>query len=154
MQEPTVVGICICAQAGEPMVALTEVEAVAGHGLLGDRYAVGHGSFNKGRTGARQVTLMNAQFFVNSGFDFIDSRRNLFVSGVELMWLIGKKFKLGEVELKGVKYCDPCERPRNLSKKEYSFKEAFFDRGGLIAEVVTSGTITVGDTVTVPPKGY
>ncbi len=69
--------------------------ADAGLGLRGDRYSTGNGSFNKDKPGSRQVTIMNSIFFEGSGFEFKDSRRNLFVEGVELMWLIGRDFQIG-----------------------------------------------------------
>lgn len=147
-------GICIGGVAGKPMQEVSEVLAIAGQGLDGDRYATGDGSFNKGKPGSRQVTLMNAIFFDGSGFQFKDSRRNLFVEGVELMWLIGREFQVGAARLRGVKYCDPCQRPSKLSGNATSFKEAFFDRGGLIADVLESGVIGMGDEVVPPPKGY
>ena len=150
----TVVAICICPIAGETMQHVQEVEAVARQGLKGDRYATGEGSFNKGKQGNRQVTLMNTVFFDGSGFEFKDSRRNIFVQGVELMWLIGREFQIGTARFRGVKYCDPCTRPSKLSGKQKSFKETFFDRGGLIAEVIEDGTIKTGDWVVPPPKGY
>ena len=146
--------ICITAVAGELMEEVSEVEAITGQGLKGDRYATGEGSFNVGSLGSRQVTFMNAIFFEGSGFDFRDSRRNLFVEGVELMWLIGREFQVGTARFQGIKYCDPCQRPSKLSGKSKSFKEVFFDRGGLIAEVIETGVIRLGDKVTPPPKGY
>ena len=146
--------ICITAVAGEPMEEVSEVEAIIGQGLKGDRYATGEGSFNVGSQGSRQVTFMNAIFFEGSGFDFRDSRRNLFIEGVELMWLIGREFQVGTARFRGIKYCDPCQRPSKLSGKSKSFKEVFFDRGGLIAEVIETGVIRLGDEVTPPPKGY
>ena len=76
------------------------------------------------------------------------------VKNVELMWLIGKEFQIGTAKMRGVKYCDPCERPTKLSGKEKSFKEAFFDRGGLVAEVIESGVIKQGDDIILPSKGY
>ncbi len=154
MSQGRVVAICLSPAAGAPMQQVEEVEAVAGQGLKGDRYATGEGSFNKGKQGNRQVTLINAQFFPESGFDYIDSRRNLIVSGVELMWLIGREFVIGNARIRGVKYCDPCLRPSKLSGKERSFKESFWDRGGLIAEVIEGGIIRTGDSVIPPEKGY
>ena len=130
------------------------VEVLAGAGLKGDRYATGVGSFNKGKQGKRQVTLINGIFFEESGFDYVDSRRNIVTMGVELMWLIGQEFQIGTARFRGVKYCDPCNRPSKLSGKEKSFKEMFFDRGGLIAEVIQDGVIKVGDLVIPPPKDY
>lgn len=136
------------------MIEMQEVEVIAGRGLKGDRYATGSGSFNKDTPGKRQVTFMNSIFFPGSGFEFKDSRRNLFVEGVELMWLIGREFTLGTARFKGLKYCDPCNRPSKLSGKQMSFKEAFFDRGGLVAEVLESGITVIGDPLIPPPKGY
>lgn len=154
MAQGTVVALCLCSVAGEPMQAVQEVEALTGAGLKGDRYCTGEGSFNKGNQGRRQVTLINALFFEATGFQYLDSRRNIVTSGVELMWLIGREFQIGPVCFRGLKYCDPCNRPSQLCGKKQSFKEAFFDRGGLIAEVVEGGTIRVGDVVIPPPKGY
>ncbi len=150
----TVVGIFVHAKAGEPMQQVQEVEAVAGKGLSGDRYCAGEGSFNKGAQGKRQVSLINAIFFEGSDFEYADSRRNIVVKDVELMWLIGREFKIGEALFRGVKYCDPCEKPKSSQNKEKIFKEEFFDRGGLIAEVLVSGVIKTGDAIISPPKGY
>lgn len=150
----SVAAVCICPVAGGEMQYVDEVEAIAGQGLRGDRYATGEGSFNRGNQGNRQVTLINSVFFAGSGFAFADSRRNIVTTGVELMWLIDREFDIGTARLRGVKYCDPCNRPSKLSGKERSFKEVFFDRGGLIAVVVTGGIIRVGDPVIPPPKGY
>jgi hypothetical protein len=151
----TVAAICICPVAGGAMQQVDKVKAIAGHGLEGDRYASGQGSFNKREgLGVRQVTLINGQFFPGSGFDVTDSRRNIVTEGVELMWLIGREFQIGTARFRGLEYCDPCMRPSKLAGKQLSFKEAFFDRGGLIAEIIEDGLICVGDAVIPPPKGY
>lgn len=149
-----VVAIYIGRSAGERMESVQSVLAIAGAGLQGDRYCVGNGSFNRGVVGKRQVTLMNAVFFSGSGFTFEDSRRNIFTEGVELMGLIGNEFQISSVRLRGVKYCDPCKRPSALAGKTESFQDMFFDRGGLVAEVVQGGIISVGSAVVPPDKGY
>jgi MOSC domain-containing protein YiiM len=69
------------------------------------------------------------------------------------MALVGKEFMIGGVRMRGVKYCDPCDRPDKLSKK-IGFRERFSDRGGLIAEIINDGIIRLGDLVVPPPKGY
>ncbi len=149
-----ILGIYVAPKAGDPMQALDEVVAEANKGLVGDRYLGGNGSWNKGRQGKRQVTLINGIFFPGSGFEYQDCRRNLITEGVELMWLIGQDFQVGEAMFRGVKYCDPCMRPSKLAGKSRSFQEAFYDRGGLIAEVLQSGLISVGDAIIPPKKGY
>ena len=71
------------------------------------------------------------------------------------MRLIGQEFLIGATaRFRGGKYCDPCSRPSQLARKEQSFEEVFFDRGGLVAEILESGIIRVGDTVFPPIKGY
>jgi MOSC domain-containing protein YiiM len=154
MSKGSVAAICIGAEAGGIMREVQEVFAVTGNGLQGDRYLDGNGSFNKGKSEKRQVTFMNAMFFPGSGFTYPDSRRNIFTNKVELMDLIGKPFSIGEVMFEGVKYCDPCTRPNRLAGIEKSFRETFFDRGGLVASVTRGGIIRVGDTVIVPKKNY
>jgi len=152
--EPRVIGIFICSVAGERMQEVLEVEAIAGAGLKGDRCCAGEGSFNKRKQGKRQVTLINGMFFEGSGFYYPESRRNIVTMDVELMWLIGKEFRIGAAKFRGVKYCDPCNRPNTLCGKEKSFKEAFFDRGGIIAEIIQGGLIKVGDSIIPPLKDY
>ncbi|HJV32403.1 MAG TPA: hypothetical protein VJ694_00065 [Patescibacteria group bacterium] len=154
MANGTVLAICISPAAGAPMRSVDSVMALAGLGLEGDRYAAGEGSWNKGRPGKSQVTLVNGLFFPGSGFDHLESRRNIVTMGVELMDLIGKEFAVGDAKLRGVRYCDPCQRPSVLAGKSVSFKEAFHDRGGLVAEVLESGLITVGCAIVPPPKKH
>ena len=154
MGKGTVVAICIAPAAGAPLRKVPNVLALAGRGLEGDRYASGNGSFNKGAPGKRQVTLMNHLFCKETGYSLPEMRRNIFTRDVELMWLIGREFTIGEATFRGVKYCDPCERPKNLAGSPVSFQQKFFDRGGLVAEVVVGGLIRVGDAVIPPPKGY
>jgi hypothetical protein len=58
-----VVAIFIAPIAGGKMEEVETVEAIAGAGLAGDRYSMAEGSFNRGRPGRRQVTLINSVFF-------------------------------------------------------------------------------------------
>ncbi|MBP7006402.1 MOSC domain-containing protein [Patescibacteria group bacterium] len=155
MPNGVVEAICIAPEAGLPMRMVERVEAIAGKGLLGDRYASGAGSFNKKvGVGTRQVTLMNACFFEGSGFVYGHSRRNIIVRDTELMWLIGREFLVGAARLRGLEYCDPCMRPSKLAGKSLAFMDVFQDAGGLMAEVLEGGLIHVGDAVVPPPKGY
>lgn len=133
------------------MQEVEEVAAVSGSGLRGDRYFSGEGSWNKGEPGKRQVTLINDRFFRDTNFMFAQSRRNLVVSGIELMWHIGREFQVGRARFSGIKYCDPCTRPGKLAGRGHDFQEEFFDCAGLIAEVSVGGIIRLGDPV-IPAK--
>ena len=97
------------------------------------------------------MTLINSIFFQDSGFEYAESRRNIVTHGVELMWLIGREFQLGKARFRGQYYCDPCLRPTRLSGKTETFLEVFSDRGGLVAEILASGTIRKGDLISPKP---
>ncbi len=154
MENGTVLAIFIRHIAGAPMQLVNEATALAGQGLMGDAYSRGEGSYSQGKVGRRQVTLINGAFFPGSAFNHADSRRNIVTDGVELMRFIGYEFRIGGVLMRGVKYCEPCDRPSRISGNKESFEKTFFDRGGIIAEILKTGPIRVGDLVVPPPKGY
>lgn len=156
-QYPKLLAIFTAHNAGGQMESRNEAWARAGRGLEGDRYCTGHGSWNKDQVGHRQVTFINATFFPdghNNLFSWAETRRNLVVQGVELMWLIGREFEIGDAKFRGVKYCDPCERPSRLIGTSRSFHDTFQDRGGLVAEITGDGIIVVGNNVIIPKKRY
>jgi MOSC domain-containing protein YiiM len=150
--------IYIAPGAGACMHPLTEVEARAGRGLVGDRYEAGIGFYSDRPTdpGAREVTLFEAEALdalrADHGLDLSpgEHRRNLTVRGVRLLDLLGQRFQVGEVVLEGVKDCPPCEHLVQLVGKPVL--EPLLARGGLRARVLQSGTIRVGDTVSVHPR--
>ena len=55
------VSIYLASAAGAPIRAVPEVEALAGRGLAGDRYADGAGSFSRWPGKGRDVTLITAE---------------------------------------------------------------------------------------------
>jgi hypothetical protein len=157
MVNGNVVAIFIASIAGGKMEEVEIAEAIAGAGLGGDRYSTAEGSFNRKRPGRRQVTLINSIFFHDSGFEYVESRRNIVTHGIELMWLIGREFQIGTARFRGQYYCDPCLRPSRLSGKTEKFLEVFSDRGGLVAEIIESGTIKKGDLISLkalPEEAY
>ena len=70
-------------------------------------------------------------------------RRNIIVSGVHLNSLIGKRFKIGDVEFEGLAHCSPCTWMNAVMKKgAYGSMKG---RGGLRAKVVSGGLLEQGD---------
>ena len=63
MANGNVVAIFVSPVAGGKMEEVEIAEAIAGAGLVGDRYSTAEGSFNRKRPGRRQVTLINSVFF-------------------------------------------------------------------------------------------
>lgn len=133
------------------MQALTEVRAVAGRGLEGDRYFREIGTYSRTSGPDRQLTLierealeaMERDYGVN--LDPGEARRNLVTRGVPLNHLVGRTFRVGEVELRGVRLCEPCRHLARLVQADVV--PGMVHRGGLRAEILTTGIIRVGDRV-------
>ena len=148
----SVISIQIAKVGAGPMTSVPEVQAIAGKGLEGDRYFDGTGTFSKKIDPAHEITLIEAEAIeaiqIESGIQLapIQSRRNLVTRNVPLNHLVGREFTVGKVVLRGLRLCEPCGHMEKLSGKQ-GVRSALLHRGGLRAEILTSGTIRVGDSV-------
>ncbi|GAB5525624.1 MAG: MOSC domain-containing protein [Roseivirga sp.] len=131
---------------GLPLTSVDAVQAIAKVGLEGDHYA------SKG--GKRQVTLILREHISTVasmvGMDEIDPsllRRNIVISGINLLALKGKRFHLGTAVLEYTGECHPCSRmEENLGDGGYN---AMRGHGGIRCRVLESGVIGVGDELVV-----
>ena len=151
MWEGVVVSIHMAGSASEPMQTVAEVRAVAGKGLDGDRYFLGTGYYSKKPGTGRALTLIELESIealqgeLGIALAPNDSRRNIVTRGVPLNHLVGRDFRVGEVTLRGVRLCEPCQYLEGLTgQKVYA---GLIHRGGLRAEILTDGVIYVGDVV-------
>ena len=126
------------------MLPVEVAEATAGKGLSGDRYASG--------SGKRGITLIQAEHLpviaALSGHAEIapaSLRRNVLVSGIPLVALKGRRFRIGQLLLEGTDDCDPCSRMEDaLGPGGYN---AMRGMGGLCARILEGGSLRVGDAV-------
>lgn len=142
--------IGIAAEAGGPLESVTEVAAIAGHGLEGDRYGADAGEFSDGTAGKRDLTLISVEGLAALAADGIElshleSRRNVLVSGIDLNALVGHSFRIGEIECFGNERCVPCAHLQRLTKP--GVLRGLVGRGGLRAGITRGGTLRVGDEV-------
>lgn len=113
-------------------------------GLEGDR-------FNSKISKKRAVTLIQKEHLdvvesiLKKEIDPKLTRRNIVVSGINLLSLKGQQFRIGEAILEGTGECYPCSRmEENLGPGGYN---AMRGHGGLTAKVIKEGLIKTGDQV-------
>ncbi|HUO42262.1 MAG TPA: MOSC domain-containing protein [Methylomirabilota bacterium] len=146
-----VIAIQITSSAGEKMVSIREVKAIAGKGLEGDRYLSERGKFSDKPGPARQLTLIELEAIEalqredSIELSPLESRRNIVTRGVPLNHLVNKRFRLGDVVARGVKLCEPCEYLEEVTQKKVI--SGLTHRGGLRAEILQGGIIRVGDKI-------
>ncbi len=109
-----VVGVYLAAAGGLAMRSVQAAVAVAGQGLVGDRYQTGTGQWCYDRRLYDDVTLIAAEALDAAGAEHGvhlqagEARRNLETCGVDLQALVGRTFQIGEVVLRGNRACEPC----------------------------------------------
>ena len=146
----TVESIHIAATAQGAPQSVVQVAAIPGAGLEGDRYALKLGTFYK-PTPDRELTLIEAEALEALGRDYQvelaagDARRNIVTRNVPLNHLVGKEFGIGDVRIRGIRLCEPCDHLQRVTGKPVI--KGLLHRGGLRAQILTAGTIRVGDVI-------
>jgi MOSC domain-containing protein YiiM len=128
-----------------PMRVVLEAELLSARGILGD-----HTSERGSKK--RQVSLIQAEHLpvvaalsgrASVGAELL--RRNLVVSGINLLALRSTRFRIGAALLEGEGTCDPCSKMEvALGLGGYN---AMRGHGGILATVLEGGPIRVGDLV-------
>lgn len=129
----------------EVMKVVESARLVIGKGIIGDRF---NGNINS----KRQVTLLQQEHIAVIAALLHQQhvapsllRRNLMISGINLLALKDQYFSIGEIILKGTGYCHPC------SKMETQFGAGGYNairgHGGITAKVIKEGSIRLQDKV-------
>ena len=129
---------------GEPMREALQATVHPGRGL---------DSENR-KTGRREVTLLAAEAWADAchelGVDisWLVRRANLLIEGVDLGATIGQVISIGPVQIRIHGETKPCGI---MESQQAGLRDALKPnfRGGVHGEVLTGGTIRVGDPVSV-----
>jgi hypothetical protein len=156
-QQGVVEALAIAAAATAPMQVVASARAIAGRGLAGDRYAAQAGTFSSHSPSAKgyDLTLIEAEVLEDlvlpdgQRLSFPGARRNILTRGVGLNGLVGRRFLIGDVECLGQRLCEPCVHLQRLSGP--GLLKPLIHRGGLRADILTDGEISVGATVQASP---
>lgn len=140
----SVEAIFISAKRGELPHRVEAVRAMAGKGLEGNRY------FDTGRP-EQELTLVEAEQLervaAEDGLD-IDAAatgRNILTRGVDLNALVGKRFRVGAIECRGIELCEPCTTME--ARTVPGAIKALTHRAGLNAEILVDGELRPGDEI-------
>lgn len=148
--------IHIAPAASAGMQELEQANLVAGRGIEGDRYFLGTGTYSP-KPDAREVTLLEIEVLealarndppLQAGPIRIapgDHRRNLTVRGVPLSHLVGKRFRIGEVVIRGGRLNYPCKYLEKLVG--LPVYQPLYNRSGLNCRIEQGGTIRRGDAI-------
>src|ERR687896_867239 len=146
MSEGRVEGIFISPRKGNLPTPVERVRAFAGSGLEGNRYF-----YDGDAPPGRAITLIAAEALRDgaaaSGIELAadESRRNVLTRGIDVNALVGRRFRIGDVECYGVELCEPCTTLEGMTRP--GVIKAYVRRAGLNADILTDGEIAVGDDV-------
>ncbi|MGD2057706.1 MAG: MOSC domain-containing protein [Anaerolineales bacterium] len=136
--EGTITNLFIKVKHGEAMQAVETLSTVEGKGIEGDQ-AFGRRS--------RQVLLIDLDQLEALNVQPGDLRENITVSGLPLdSFPPGSKLKSGQVLLKIVDLCDPCEK---LEEIRPGLMQAADGIRGMLAIVEKGGKLQIGDPISV-----
>ncbi len=146
MWQGEVVSIHLVGQKGQPTAPVKQARAVPGKGLEGDRYYQAGGAAPD--RGATLIEIESLEALEREGQVQMapgEARRQIVTRGVPLNHLVGVEFLVGEVRLRGMRLCEPCQHLTDLTHP--SVLRGPVHRGGLRAQILTEGVIRPGDPV-------
>lgn len=135
------------------MKRISEVEALVGRGLRGDRYAEGFGYYSK--ADPCEITLIEGEVLdmisQRSGLHVHEGqhRRNLVVRGLRLRELEGCQLRIGTILLEYDRPRPPCAYVERLTEK--GMTRALGEGAGIAARVIESGWLREGMPIEVIP---
>ena len=122
------------------------IEVLANKGVVGDRH------FSDYNDPFCQLTLIeseNIDFYnlkYGLNIPYVEFRRNIVTEGIRLNELVGKKLRIGNVEVEAVDLCRPCRHLTEILCQDNILKE-FLRKGGLRCQILTSSIIKIGDEI-------
>jgi len=131
-------GIYISAERGELPEPVESVRALAGRALDRTRYF-----FETDARAGAALTLIAAEAVEamerehGISIEPRESRRNVVTRGIDVNELVGKRFRVGDVECRGVQLCEPCTTLEAMTTQ--GVIKGLAHRGGLNADILSDG---------------
>jgi len=145
---PEVIKIGITEKNNQKIQEVKTIKVIANQGIVGDRH------FKEFNDPFNQLSIIESEnidyYNIKYGLNipYIDFRRNIITKGIKLNGLIGKKLKIGSVQVEGMDLCRPC-RHLNESLNQVNVLKEFLRKGGLRCQILNSSNINIGDKIKV-----
>ncbi len=145
--------IYLASQAQVPIESVDSAELIPSKGIVGDRYYFRTGTFSD-KSDMRpdsELTLIESEeilaFNQTTKLNYSSDafRRSIVTKDIRLEELIGKSFFIGEVELKGIRFCEPCAHLAGILGNE--IMTHMIHKTGIRAQILKQGTIKVSDAI-------
>jgi hypothetical protein len=148
--------LAVAPLAEAPMQLVDRARALAGRGLEGDRYANGAGTFSPrgGHRPGYDLTLIAAEVVEeltarNAVLDFTSTRRNILTRGIDVNALVGRDFRIGNVQCRGLRLAEPCAHLERLQGP--GLLRPLIHQGGLRVDILSDGHLAQGDEISTEP---
>ena len=141
-----VLEICISNKFKNKMFNVKSINAIAGKGIVNDRY------YKKNNDKIKQITLIESENIdlynklSSENIHYIDFRRNIITKDIYLNRLINRKLSIGNSIIIGHQLCEPC-LDLQLDLKQKELVKKLLHKGGLRAEIIKSGKIKINDSI-------
>jgi MOSC domain-containing protein YiiM len=139
-------------ESGAPLQSVEVIKVIEGKGISGDARYFGRLSRDTGQPARRQVSLIEreqiAEHATALGLPAIAPgavRSNIETAGIDLIALLGSEVEIGEAVFRFYAPRDPCAKMDAICQ---GLRARMMDRRqGVLAEVVRSGRVRVGDAI-------
>ena len=138
--------IGICKKKGEKILKINKIKAIKAKGIRGDR------KYKEANHKLSQITLIeieNINYFnklIENPIPPLFFRRNIVTKGINLNYLVGNEFYVGDVKLKAHYLCRPCRYLQTLLMQD-NFVNELQTRGGIRCEILSTGFIYKNDKI-------
>ena len=143
---PEIIKIGLTKNHNEEIIEATEIDLVAGKGIVGDRH------FKDFNESFNQLSIIESEnideynFKKKLNIPHLNFRRNIVTKGIRLNDLVQKRIKIGTVELEVIDLCRPCRHLSEKLRRNDIIKE-FLRKGGIRCQIINDGKISLGDQI-------
>jgi MOSC domain-containing protein YiiM len=130
------IGIWRSPKRREPMEALKRARVFENEGVEGCAHR---------RGGKRNVLFVAIEDLESLDVPAGAVKENFTVRGADVMeWSVGQRLEIGDAEFEVSMVCDPCE---NMEKIRPGLQEELEGKRGMLARVIRTGDVAVGDEI-------